>query len=144
MSVATEKCPCGWPADYRDCCGRLHAGQIPAETAEQLMRARYSAYARQLADYLYATTHPAKRSAQLKPEILSWAQQVEFFRLEVLNCRQGGRGDKIGKVEFIAHYRPHRQPGDSLWLRELSRFRRFNGLWHYVDGELSSPIARGQ
>ncbi len=141
MPITTEKCPCGRQSRYADCCGRLHTGQVPAETAEQLMRARYCAYVRQRADYLYVTTHPSKRTAQLEDEISAWAQQVKFFRLEVLNCWQGRRGDKIGKVEFIAHYR---QQGQQLWLRELSRFRRFNGAWHYVDGDLARSVAPGQ
>ena len=46
-----DPCPCGLPADYAACCGRFHAGEA-APDAERLMRSRYSAYARGLADYL--------------------------------------------------------------------------------------------
>ena len=49
-------CPCGGVV-YRSCCGPLHRGDQRAETAEQLMRSRYSAFARGEIDYLLAT-HP--------------------------------------------------------------------------------------
>ena len=39
-------CPCGSGTAYDGCCGRLHRGAAQALTAEELMRSRYSAYAR--------------------------------------------------------------------------------------------------
>lgn len=54
-------CPCGLPAAYDDCCGRLHRGQAPATTAEQLMRSRYSAFAVGDEAYLLRSWHPTTR-----------------------------------------------------------------------------------
>jgi SEC-C motif-containing protein len=59
-----DPCPCGLPADYAACCGRFHAGEA-APDAEHLMRSRYSAYVRGLADYLRQTWHPDTRPAEL-------------------------------------------------------------------------------
>jgi NAD-dependent DNA ligase len=49
-------CPCGNDAGYAACCGPLHDGK-PAESAEQLMRSRYSAYVLLREDYLLASWH---------------------------------------------------------------------------------------
>ena len=125
-------CPCGSGQAYASCCGPCHRGDRLPETAEQLMRSRYAAYHLRLADYLYRTTHPDQRTADLLAEIAAWAQQVDFFRLEIVRVRQGQAGDKVGKVEFVAHYRQQQQVGK---LQERSRFRRYKGAWVYFDGE---------
>jgi SEC-C motif-containing protein len=58
-------CPCGNNAGYARCCGPLHDGAV-AQTAEMLMRSRYSAYVLKREDYLLATWHPSTRPANLK------------------------------------------------------------------------------
>ena len=39
-----ELCPCKSGKNFGDCCGPIIAGTAKAETAEALMRARYSSY----------------------------------------------------------------------------------------------------
>lgn len=123
-------CPCGTEKDYDACCGAFHSGHSKPVTAEQLMRSRYSAYALIKADYLYATHHPDKRSASVS-DIQAWAEGCTFTRLEILQCSLGGPTDKIGKVEFRAHYR---ESGEMHVMQEHSRFRRYRGQWVYYDG----------
>ena len=135
MSSAEQACPCGNPATYADCCQMLHQGKTTAQTAEQLMRSRYSAYSLKLIDYLLETTHPDKRTTDLRQAISDWAAQAEFYRLEIISTRQGEATDKIGKVEFIASYH---QQGQKQQLRELSRFKRYRKLWVYLDGEIDT------
>lgn len=43
---------------WQDCCGRYHSGAEIAPTAEATMRARYSAYAKGIVDYVVDTFHP--------------------------------------------------------------------------------------
>lgn len=45
---ALEKCPCGSGSEYSKCCGKIHldVNAYKAATAEQVVRARYSAYAK--------------------------------------------------------------------------------------------------
>ena len=50
-------CPCGG-GEYSRCCGPLHRQERRAETAEQLMRSRYSAFAKGEVDYLLHTPQP--------------------------------------------------------------------------------------
>ncbi len=95
------------------------------------MRSRYSAYALKQIDYLEQTTHPEFRSANLKNEISDWANQVNFFKLEIASTSRGGMEDKSGKVEFIAFY--HDRSGINK-LHELSSFKKFKGKWFYLNG----------
>jgi len=129
----TEICPCGSEKSYKVCCAPLHSGDQLAKTAEQLMRSRYSAYACKKIDYLFETTHPKKRNENFRSEMAAWANRAEFTKLEILAKKQGRSLDKIGKVEFIAHYR---QFGEEKQMHEISTFRRHQGRWHYYDGEI--------
>ncbi len=126
-------CPCGSGLAYTECCAPCHRGLSFPATAEQLMRSRFSAYACQQVDYLVETTHPDTRHGRLAVDIAAWAEQAEFHRLEVLKTVQGGPADKVGKVEFIAHFR---QQGRLQKLHEVSRFKRYKKRWMYVDGQL--------
>ena len=58
---ANDICCCGQVKAYIDCCGRyIDAGELP-ETAEKLMRSRYTAYVLGRTDFLLATWHPNTR-----------------------------------------------------------------------------------
>ena len=59
-----SECPCGSGTPYAACCGRLHRGAA-AETAEQLMRSRYAAFAVGDEAYLFRTWHPRTRPDDL-------------------------------------------------------------------------------
>jgi SEC-C motif-containing protein len=126
--VLSDPCPCGSGPPYAGCCGRLHAGAAQAETAEQLMRSRYAAYAVGDLDYVFRTWHPRTRPDALEPDpTLTWTG------LDVLDVAGGGAGDETGEVEFDAHY----DRGGTAGVRhERSRFERRRGRWVYVDGQL--------
>ncbi len=116
-------CPCGGN-NYAQCCGRfIDSGEI-AQTAEQLMRSRYTAYSLHNEDYLKATWHASTRPV----EAVAQDDGVKWLGLEVR--RHVPDGD-TATVEFVARYkiggRAHR-------LHEVSRFVREDGRWYYVDG----------
>jgi SEC-C motif domain protein len=113
---------------YADCCGRHHAG-TPAATAEALMRSRYSAYARGLADYLRQTWAAETRPADLD---VATPPQPKWMGLEVLRAEEQG---DTAVVEFIARCKIN---GRAERLQERSRFVRRDGHWYYVDGEFPS------
>ena len=127
MTVVSPQCPCGSGAGYHICCGPLHHGERHARTAEELMRSRYSAYARGEADYLFRTWHPRTR-----PVDISIDSGVTWTSLDLLGSDGGGEKDDRGIVEFAAHYR---SAGRSEVLRERSRFERRARRWVYVDGD---------
>ena len=45
-------CPCGRNKSYQDCCGLIHKSLKEAETAEDLMRSRYTAFVKGNGQYL--------------------------------------------------------------------------------------------
>ena len=47
-----ESCPCGNELDYSKCCEVYHTGDKNPETAEILMRSRYSAFAKNKVQYI--------------------------------------------------------------------------------------------
>lgn len=122
-------CPCGLPAAYADCCGRLHRGEVKASTAEQLMRSRFSAFAVHDEAYLLRSWDPETRPADV-----DFDPGLRWDRLEILGSTGGGPFHTEGTVEFRAHYRAHGAPGD---LHENSRFRRDQGAWVYLDGDIT-------
>lgn len=97
------------------------------------MRSRYSAYALNQVNYLVKTTHPDTRRGKLKNDISTWAEQVNFFKLEIIGSVRGGSEDKSGKVEFIAFYRDSHGINK---LHELSSFKKFKEKWYYLSGIL--------
>jgi SEC-C motif domain protein len=103
----------------------LHHGERQAQTAEQLMRSRYAAYARGDADYLFRTWHPRTRPVDVTVD-----PGIVWTGLEVLDTVAGGPGEDHGEVEFSARYE---SAGHRDTLRERSRFERRAGRWFYVD-----------
>ena len=119
-------CPCG-AADYDRCSGHFHRGAV-ADSAEQLMRSRYSAYVLGLGDYLRATWHPQTRPAAIDVDGAG-SKQTTWLGLSVK--RHVPEGDHA-VVEFVARYRLGGQSAQRL--HEISRFERIDGRWYYVDG----------
>jgi SEC-C motif-containing protein len=123
------ECPCGSGERYDACCGRLHRRDAEAETAEELMRSRYAAYAVGDLDHVFRTWHPRTRPLSIEPD-----PSLRWTGLTILEVADGGPGDELGQVEFEAAYERAGRPGRR---RERSRFERRRGLWVYVDGDLS-------
>lgn len=95
------------------------------------MRSRYSAFARQDADYLRHSWHPDTR-----PRTVDVAPGRQWTRLEILATSGGGMFHTEGVVEFRAHYRDASHTGV---LHERSKFGRVDGRWVYVDGDTTLP-----
>ncbi|MER8184604.1 YchJ family metal-binding protein [Kitasatospora sp. NPDC094015] len=121
----SSPCPCGLPASYGECCGRLHRGAAEAVTAEQLMRSRFSAFAVRDAGYLLRSWDPATRPAELE-----LGPQPRWVRLEILGGTDGGAFHTEGTVAFRAHFTERGRAGS---MTEHSRFRRHEGRWVYLD-----------
>lgn len=124
----TTPCPCGTGRDYADCCGPFHAG-ADAPTAEQLMRARYCAYARGDAAFLVRSSHPLLR-AKIDQRSLRRSFAVAWSGLEVVQTEAGGPDDTTGMVHFKARYRA---AGGEQIMEERSRFVRDGSAWVYRD-----------
>ena len=97
-------CPCGSIKGYENCCGPLINGEKNAETAEALMRSRYTAYTRAEIEYLLNTLHPSKKDAYDSESLRKWSEESDWHGLEIIETEKGGEEDDTGTVEFIARY----------------------------------------
>lgn len=127
-----EPCPCGSGRPFAACCGPFLHGAVPAPTAEALMRSRYTAYVRADCDYLRRTLFPRKREGFNAAATREWCAGVVWTGLAVLRTEAGGPNDEAGVVEFKTAFT---RGGTPHILHEVSRFRKKNGEWFYVDGE---------
>ena len=81
-------CSCHSGQTYVACCQSLHLGK-PANSAEQLMHPRYSAYVLKMANYLNTTQYDGKGSATVNQDKLSPTdlQGINWLGLEILNSK---------------------------------------------------------
>lgn len=125
-----ELCPCGSKLTLANCCLPLLDGQHYAQTAEQLMRSRYSAHALLQINYLWQTWIPEIRQRSTPEQIRGWASSCEWLSLQILDTEQGQATHDQGTVTFIALYQ---HQGELQRHLEKSTFRRVLGRWFYED-----------
>lgn len=126
-------CPCGSGAAFAECCEPIIQGTKPAQTPEQLMRARYSAYATVNVDFLHDSLLPEARGDFDRDGTKGWASGSEWRNLEIVSTTEDGNE---GTVEFIATFT---QQGNEVHHHEISRFRKADGAWFLVDGKAVTP-----
>lgn len=75
--AAMESCPCGSGETYASCCGKLHrdVNSYRMATPEQVVRARYSAYAKKQPEFLMASTHPLNKS--FDTDLKRWKESIK-------------------------------------------------------------------
>ena len=132
--MPSPSCPCGGPS-FDTCCGPYLAGAAIPQTAEQLMRSRYSAFTRADEAYLRATWH---RSTLPDGPLVEPDERCQWLGLEVksalrLRQRKADLPENPDRdtVEFVARYKI---AGRAHRLHEVSRFVREDGRWFYLDG----------
>ncbi len=129
-------CPCGSGKALDACCGPLLAGAL-APTAEALMRSRYSAYALGNIAYVAATHAPEAMEGFDQAASEEMARKVKWKGLTIEATEGGGEGDETGTVTFSARFS---MGGQDQMHREISRFRKEDGRWLYVDGDTNPPV----
>ncbi|MDP1832710.1 MAG: YchJ family metal-binding protein [Geothrix sp.] len=127
----SRPCPCTSKKPYDRCCGPFHAGAALPETAELLMRSRFSAYALGKADYLIATRPEARRAEENREELANYCKSVQAVGLKIVGKEKGGKDDDTGLVTFHASLQAN---GRRTLHIETSTFVREHGRWVYVDG----------
>lgn len=137
MTQTQELCPCCSQLAYDACCGPLISGAARAETAEQLMRSRYSAYVKGEMGYLFETTHPDGRKGYDHDGTKEWSENSEWQKLEILAVRGGAAGDQVGEVEFKAYYEGK---GAQHIHHEVGVFRKLEDVWFFTDGKIVGNV----
>jgi SEC-C motif-containing protein len=120
-----KKCFCGTDMPFSGCCAPVLKGTLKADSAEILMRSRYSAYVTGAIDYIIETTHTSKRPGLVRTELAAWSKACLWQRLDILDATNT-------IVEFKAHYRDRR--GKNQVHHERSNFVFENDRWYYLDG----------
>lgn len=116
-------CPCYSGKAYTACCQPLHAGQAACD-AERLMRARYSAYALRLPEFIMDSWHPDTRPDSLTLEDLNG---IKWLKLQVVFYKQSDEAH--AEVKFVASYQSGKEK--KTYLTEHSLFVREAGNWLY-------------
>ena len=129
-------CPCGSNTPYTDCCEPVILGTRPAETPEQLMRARYTAYTTVATEFLFETTHPDHRKGYDHDATKVWAETSEWLGLTIVGTKDGGPSDATGEVEFIARFR---EKGELREHHEMGAFSRMEERWYFTEGTMVKP-----
>jgi peptide deformylase len=127
-------CSCGNEKAYEMCCEPYHKGEA-AESALELMRSRYSAYAHHLPKYLMDTTHLAnfeynENREEWEKSILEFCTTSTFNKLEILDFQEQ---ENYAIVAFVAHIMQNEQ---DQTFTEKSLFEKRNGRWYYLSGQL--------
>lgn len=126
-------CPCYSQRNYRHCCEPFHKQKKIPETAVELMRSRYSAYAMGLADYIISTTHPhhpsySENKDLWKKQIIAFSEGTKFADLKILD---------FSSEEDIAYVTFHAilfQGSKDVSFKEKSCFLKEKGRWFYYSG----------
>ena len=138
MTENNQTCPCGSGAPFSTCCEPIINGTRESETAEELMRARYSAFVTHAIDFIVASTHSHSRKDIDLPFIREWSETSTWRGLEILDTKHVN--DNKTFVSFEAHFT---QQGEDHRHREKSLFEREHGQWRFVSGEdLKNPTVR--
>ena len=123
-------CPCGSNKSYEDCCEPYLTGQQTAATPEALMRSRYSAFAKRKFAYLAKTMKGEAAKVFDISAARSDAPLIQWLKLEVIRSEEQG---DAGLVEFKAHFKYRNKSGI---LHEVSRFKKDDGAWFYIRGNI--------
>ena len=132
MVNTLKTCPCGSRKKYQYCCGKYLSGKELPETAEQLMKSRYTAFCLGDIDYLIATLHPDKRTEKDRKELTKSINNTTWLGLTIIDSSQGKKNDKLGYVEFVAVFKI----SEPQQLHERSKFLKTDGKWFYVEGDI--------
>lgn len=174
MPIANQPCPCQVNPSaasedllaYGQCCQPYHerllnnksdkgdgikaasikVANITAESAERLMRTRYSAFVKVLPDYIVKTTLPAQQSLLDVKAIETWAKETDWAGLDIVK-----HTPKLGKrhvqVEFKAYY----NEANSLQAHhELSAFVKVKDKashqehWYFLDPTVAMSVTQKQ
>ena len=165
MQSSSHICPCqinpasddvGILLTYSNCCQPYHDGlcikkndnsdAISADTAERLMRTRYSAFVLVKPEYIVKTTLLEQQDLLDIKSIESWATEIAWAGLEIV-----AHTLKLGKchaqVEFKAYFNAH----DELQAHhELSTFVKIknkadnDASWYFLDPTVSMSITQKQ
>jgi len=122
-------CPCDPQKNYLSCCEPYITGKKNPETAEALMRSRYTAYTMANIDYIKETMRGDALASFQEMDAKSRAKRVKWIKLHVL--KSVIENSRTAYVEFEASF------VDASRLKSIHEKSEFNyeeGRWYYIRG----------
>ena len=142
--TAKASCACGSKQPYDRCCGLLHKDTqaYTSASAEEVVRARYTAFSMRVVDFIVDSTHPEHPS--FEDDIAHWKETIrkdcyDNFSLRKCEILSAEEEPSLATVRFLAHM-TQRDTGDRTFFVERSTFERHpeTGAWLYKNGEIES------
>lgn len=135
-----NNCYCGSDKPFSECCEPLLKKEKKAETAEMLMRSRYTAFVKNDINHIKNTTHPDRLNEFNEESTRQWASGSKWQGLEIYDVVEGKSDDEKGFVEFNAKFN---QQGYDLNHHEKAEFKKKDGEWYFYDGhQVSKQVIR--
>ncbi len=128
----TNLCACGSGISLETCCLPLIQGKAMAQTAEQLLRARYTAFTRGDVDFILSTHHSKTRNEVKREEIEEWSKNSKWLGLKIFQSEAGKKDDEQGTLIFGAYYTQNDKNEEHI---EKSFFEKENGQWKFLDAQ---------
>lgn len=123
--MSNVECPCG-QGEYKQCCQPLHLGQSHAQSVAQLMRSRYSAFAKQQIDYIVQTTALGQQQALDVAAIAEWSRSNQWVKLDVVQANE-----KLDKNHAMVEFKAYYHDGTSPQIHhEISHFVKYAEAWY--------------
>ena len=135
--TAPSLCFCRSGKEYKHCCAPFHLHTAVPETAEQLMRSRYTAYVLKNIPYIVATTVPSQQTLLETHLLQEWADNTTWLGLEILKTENLTKTQSA--VEFKAIFQG--EEGE-LAHQERSIFVKIENCWYFVDPTVSLPTMK--
>ena len=98
-ALTSTQCYCQSGHSFESCCQPVLTKDQYAETAEMLMRSRYTAFCLHNQTYLLKTWHPSTR-----PKIIDFHIQQHWLGLKIVTTQYGKPGELQGMAEFVTRY----------------------------------------
>ncbi|OFZ54238.1 MAG: hypothetical protein A2428_07130 [Bdellovibrionales bacterium RIFOXYC1_FULL_54_43] len=140
---ADQLCPCGSQINLSGCCLPFIERRKQPETAEKLLRARYTAFTLGQVDFIIDTHHSETRGDVKRDEIEEWSRDSDWLGLKIVESKAGAATDSEGLITFCAKYELHGKIEDH-W--EVSQFRKEDGQWRFFDARAlkQEPFKRAE
>lgn len=121
-------CYCCSGVAFAKCCEPLLEGNKKAESAEALMRSRFTAYCLGNYQYIHDTYASEQKKALTVDALAQSATGTDWFALDAQPLT-----NTDDYVEFSAYFVENNKVGV---LHETSQFIRENGAWRYITGTI--------
>ena len=135
MINPTILCPCQSGKSYTDCCQPFHLHQMIPDSAEKLMRSRYTAYTQVNIPYIVETTVPAQQPLLDQQAMQLWGDETDWAGLKIIS-HQPFVSKIHSWVEFKAFF--NIENGIDAH-HERSLFVLISGRWYFVDPTVPLP-----